>query len=450
MLTEMRCATRTKSSKNASTPRFVVGGCAFGGSAIAGVAPATTNRRVEADSFKSIESSPGRPDRTIDKHSTAPINSDSLSSASFAAARSSFATAQEMESVRSPPREVSVVENDIPLVEAHEFLKATGECYSITTAIVNFRFRRLFLQQHATRVTGVRKRRPSGPRSQPQLVEGVIFGIALKSVLSAARVSPSKKGSLEAIRHLVEFLDPVGQAMDGVAPPDKEHLVNGLASHRIDRRQRAVLHDSRERKTERTFLGRTGLKDVAFGATAAVVCAHVLLSRCCTDPDRLIECLGFCLKRLHHLLKGWFVDCGSYTVELNHRSLRAEERAAARGLSAVADASRDALQRGLRPMDALQLHLFAVRSAVWMDGDCTGYPLSTPPSPRPIALSALPSDVDFDCAESESLCSSSQGRISWSPSSQNSFSSSASALSTATTEDWTWVGISVGSNLFSL
>ena len=228
-----------------------------------------------------------------------------------------------------------------------------------------FRFRRLLLQQSTPRVRETKRARLSRPESQSHLIEGVIFGMSLKNILLVSRVGSSKKQSLGAIRHILLFLHPAACALSVTNGTDRDHLVNGLAAHRIARRQRAVMHDSREGQATRTYLGRAGLKDVAFGATAAVICTHLLLRRLGLEAGIVATGMSVCLSRLNHLLRSWTVLSGPHTAELNHNSLYAEIRAVSRAQAAVIAATRAAGEQELTSDETLELQFQCIRTVVW-------------------------------------------------------------------------------------
>ena len=249
---------------------------------------------------------------------------------------------------------------------------AAGEGYCLRREghAAPLHLRRLVLgeQRRPRSSNGVRKPRASrrGSRLTPSV--GAIFGATLKSVLDYSGVQPSKRDLIEALRHAARFLAPTRAAVENCPGDDRPHLANGLMAHRVASAQRRRLEESREPEGARTYLGRNGLKDIAVGATAAVLASHHVMSvRRSADAPALLASVSDALERIGKLLSNWPVsaDCDD---DWHTASLRAEKRALERARASGVAAAREALARRLDHAGELQLHLEWMRSAAWPRG----------------------------------------------------------------------------------
>lgn len=292
------------------------------------------------------------------------------------------------------------------------------------------RLRQLYLGDVRTRSkNGVRKRRPSAAEARLSASIGAIFGATLKSVLEFAGVPPTKADSVRALRCLTRFFEPAADAMASVSGADRQHLANGLAAHRVASKQRRMLPECAEPQAARSYLGRNSLKDVAFGATAAVLVAHYVMSERGVDAAAVAESLQRATAHVDELLRQWPVG-GSSSGD----ALRAEARAMARVRAAAVAAASLAAAQQLPRGEALRLQFEWIKAAAWPRGavcclethealceqlrsgardGCDGAPMQPPLLAMP--LGALPSEAwlasggGSDSSCSGSSCSGSSG-----------------------------------------
>ena len=235
-------------------------------------------------------------------------------------------------------------------------------------------------QMHLRRLVLSSKRRPrsAGGIRKPRLGRaasrltpsvGAIFGATLKSVLDYSGVEPRKRPLLDALRHAARFLAPAKPAMDQCAGADRQHLADGLMAHHVASAQRRGLVENREAKGERSYLGRNGAKDIAVGATAAILVAHYLMSVLnILDADAALAGLERSLARAGALLAGWPVGGGA-DDQWHVEALRAEERTLGRVRAAAAAATAAATAQRLPSCAVLQLQLDWMRAAAWPRGE---------------------------------------------------------------------------------
>ena len=222
--------------------------------------------------------------------------------------------------------------------------------------------------------TGIKKKRPTAAASRLASSIGTIFGSTLKSVLEYSGVKPSKGESLQALRHLVRFLSPAASAVASVSGADRLHLANGLGVHRVCSKQTRMLPESQEAQLSRSYLGRNGLRDIAFGATAAVLTAHYVMSALGHDAATVADNLQRSAKAVDELLGQWPVASGSVASGDWHvHSLRAEARAIRRARAAAMAAASVAEAQKLPMAAALHLQFEWMRAAAWPRGTvCDG------------------------------------------------------------------------------
>lgn len=236
--------------------------------------------------------------------------------------------------------------------------------------------RRLVLgaQKRERSANGIRKQRLSAKASRLTSSIGTIFGSTLKSVLDYSGVKPSKGESLQALRHLVRFLSPAASAVSSVTGDDRLHLANGLGVHRVSTKQTRMMAESVESQAERSFLGRNGLRDVSFGATAAVLTAHYIMRALGHDATKVAANLQQSAKAIDELLGQWPAVAGSVASGDWHvGALRAEARAIRRARAAAMAAASIAEAQQLPTEAALHLQFEWMRAAAWPRGTtCDG------------------------------------------------------------------------------
>lgn len=328
--------------------------------------------------------------------------------------------------------------------------------------------RRLILSHKTQRAAAVKgkisKRRSSaGATSASSLTPtvGAIFGSTLKSVLEFSGVAPSKGATVRALRHLVHFFAPPRDALASIRGDDAEHLLNGMGAHRVASMQRHMLAECAEHAGSRSYIGRNGYKDVAFGATAALLVAHYIMSVTGADAQGVAEGLRRCADDVDHQLRHWPISDSAQHAEWHAAALAAEERALSRARAAAVTAATFAEANQLSRADALRMQFEWMRAAAWPAGErCDvgaqagaiarlirgervgdGAPVAEAPlsamPPRALALSALPSIAWLDAGPSG--CRSGAGETSSedasSPSSRGTGSSSFSFSSLGSVAD---------------
>jgi len=251
--------------------------------------------------------------------------------------------------------------------------RASDEGYALKSCngghSLNLRRLVLGTQKRERSANGIRKKRPTVAASRLASSVGTIFGSTLKSVLEYSGVSPSKGQSLEALRHLVRFLTPAASAVASVSSSDRLHLANGLGVHRVAGKQARMLPESREAQISRSFLGRNGLRDIAFGATAAVLTAHYIMSVLGTDATTVADNLQRSAKAVDDLLGQWAPAAGTVGAGDWHLpALRAEARAIRRARAAAVAAASVAAAQKLPTAAALHLQFEWMRAAAWPRG----------------------------------------------------------------------------------
>lgn len=247
----------------------------------------------------------------------------------------------------------------------------SGEGYELKQGDAGhpLRLRRLALgtEKRQRSANGIRKQRVSAKASRLATSAGTIFGSTLKSVLDYSGVSPSKGESLQALRHLVRFLTPAATAVASVGGSDRLHLANGLGVHRVSSKQTRFLPESIESQAHRSFLGRNGLRDVAFGATAAVLTAHYIMSALGADASTVADNLQQSARAIDDLLGQWPTSSTVFGDTQVH-ALRAEARAIRRARAAAVAAASVAEAQGLPKAAALHLQFEWMRAAAWPRG----------------------------------------------------------------------------------
>ena len=289
----------------------------------------TLARLLKSTSFLATHRSEGNPDSMMENSKTMVISSDSVTSDSFAPSSNSWATANAMDSVRSPPKEESV--SDAPGVEVNtdteaaadddcvdgvaevisSFSSYRGSAHTVNQQTIKqvacngyginrpycssslsltrpaLQFRQLVLTEPSdpsNQSRESRKRssdgmsvgRAKGRTSTITLTRGTIFGSTLKSILDFVGVPLTRQSCVTSIRCLLRFFEPTSYAISTLYGNDKPHLNNGMGAFCVAKRQVKYMHELREAK--RSFLSRVGLKEMAFGATASLLASYHLLS----------------------------------------------------------------------------------------------------------------------------------------------------------------------------
>lgn len=220
------------------------------------------------------------------------------------------------------------------------------------------------------RKAGVSKRRSTasaGARPRYPICFASIFGATLKTILDFSGVATDKKAETAgALHEMLQFLEPVSDAIGRVGGADQPHLVNGLATHRVSTKQRKLLAEC-DSADKNTWLARSGLKDVTMGVTAAVLVAHYVMAATGSDVAEVTANLTRCVELARALLNEW--DVSQYnTLSMHKAALGAEIRALERARAAATAAGAVAKATGLDRMTSLQLQLSYMRNAAWPAG----------------------------------------------------------------------------------
>ena len=240
---------------------------------------------------------------------------------------------------------------------------AQGRLYSLY-------LRRLLLGSggaHATRSSnGIRKSRREALACGASASVGTVFGATLKSIFEFAGVETTRVPSVRAMEQLVHFLAPARAQMPRVGGADRAHLASGLGSSCVHNKQKRHLRECIEPQAARSYLGRNGLKDVAFGATAAILAAHHIMRARGTEAEDVVACLDASTQSVDALLQGWSVgEVRREQWECTFKALHAEQRAIARARCAAV-AARATIAAELLPVDdGLRLCLDWMRASAW-------------------------------------------------------------------------------------
>ena len=354
----------------------------------------------------------GSAERQMLVNSTIPMSSESSSCSSLAAASSSFAIANETANERSEPIEdrASVAAApfgiDIPSnlytdeyqVSRDEVRRSSIESFTISRngQIGPLRIRRFMFSTdgpYARRKKmemckeGVRiRKRPVKPRKNSVLVDpskgsdksgaeasgrhsicfATTFGATLKTVLDFAGISCEKKSQVAAaLDDMAEFLNPVSKNMEHMSGADRDHLVNGLATRSVCRKQTKVLSECQiDRRLRGTWLYKSGQANVTLGATAAIIVAHYVLAVTGSQPNEVIDNLTRSITVTRNILDQWDTSCFAKS-SMYSEALGAELRALERARASAAAAERVASSQKLDRLSALHLQLSYMRSAAW-------------------------------------------------------------------------------------
>lgn len=363
-----------------------------------------------ANSLENTTSALGSADRKMEVNNTIPISSESSSCCSRAAASSSFAIAKETANERSDPIEerASVaaapfgiaIPNDT-LVSGYKLSKvdveeASNEGFTVSRngQLGPLRLRRFlfstkgsyaspYKRQKDTEGRRHRKRYrpPSDSNSnscrrqktsnenrggRESICFATTFGATLKTVLDFTGISFERKREVaSALDDMAAYLSPVSQNVDQVCGSDRDHLINGLATRRVGRRQSKRLAECQfDRRMKRSWLYKTGQSHVTLGATAAILVAHYVLAVTGSQPDEVIENLTRSITVTRNLLDQW--NTRAFTIDKMYaEALGAEIRALERARASAAAAQRVAASAGLDRLTALHLQLCYMREAAW-------------------------------------------------------------------------------------
>lgn len=353
-------------------------------------------------SFESTTTALGSAERHTDVRNTMPMSSASSICSSRAAASNSLAIANETAKLKSDPidERASVaaaplgiaITSNIDVAETTllkgEVKDASSEGFTISR---NGQIGGLKLRRFVFSTSGA----PSASRKRQRCYEGVrtrdrstsassskkakydrksicfatTFGATLKTVLDFTGISTEKKRVVaEALDEMAAFMSPVSESVDQISGDDRGHLINGLATRTVSRKQTTYLPECRvDQRMKNTWLYRSGQANVTLGATAAILVAHYVLAATGSQPNEVIDNLTRSITTTRNLLDQWntskFSGDKMYMDALGSE-IRALERARA---SAVA-AERIASAQNLDRLTALHLQLVYMRQAAWPAG----------------------------------------------------------------------------------
>jgi hypothetical protein len=188
----------------------------------------------------------------------------------------------------------------------------------------------------------------------------------LKTVLDFAGISVQRKKIVaEALDDMAAFLTPVSKCVAHISGADKGHLVNGLATRTVGRKQIKYLKECQyDKEMRKTWLYRSGQANITLGATAAILVAHYVLAVTGSQPKEVIDNLTRSIGLTRNLLDVWntsvFSSDKMYTDALG-AEIRALERARASAIAAEKISSSQKLDR----LAALHLQLRYMREAAW-------------------------------------------------------------------------------------
>jgi hypothetical protein len=174
-----------------------------------------------------------------------------------------------------------------------------------------------------------------------------------------------KREVASALDDMAAYLSPVSQNVDQVCGSDRDHLINGLATRRVGRRQSKRLAECQfDRRMKRSWLYKTGQSHVTLGATAAILVAHYVLAVTGTEPEAAIDNLTRSITVTRNLLDQWNIR--SFSIDnMYAEALGAEIRALERARASAIAAQRVASSTGLDRLTALHLQLCYMREAAW-------------------------------------------------------------------------------------
>ena len=349
---------------------------------------------TRAVSTLAISSALGSADKQIEENSTTPTSSASPSCASLAAASSSFATANEIANVKSPPSAdsasvappLSSSDADMSQFEGYEVTdtelkQASSEGFELAREGQRgpMRIRRLlFLRNDAgKRASGISKgRKATSARSRLPICFSSIFGATLKTILDFSGIATEKKAeTAEALHEMSHFLGPVGDAIGKIDGQDRPHLINGLATQQVSSKQRKLLVECADKTQKNSWFHRSGLKDVTMGVTAGVLVAHYVMAATGCDAAQVTSNLTQCVDVSRELLKR--SNLSRFSSSSVHRAaLAAEIRALERARASAKAAEAVAASTGLDRLTALHLQLSYMRNAAYPKGAvcCGGAP----------------------------------------------------------------------------
>lgn len=353
--------------------------------------------------------------------STIPTSSESSICASFAAPSSSLAIANETAKDRSEPMEDRASDVGVPIdiasIRCHaspqadqhlmfrsEVESASSEGFSLERSgqIGPLRIRRFLFSksgpyhkppnqpkcregvrvrtrprsQHSNRDSGERQDEDEDERprrwsevlpSRHAVCFASTFGATLKTVLDFAGIDVTKSRKVaEALDDIAKFFDPVPDAVASMGGSDREHLLNGLATHALTRRQAKLLDEAAfDRMLRKTWLYKSGNNNVALGATAAILVAHYVLAVTGSEPHEVVTNLSRSVSVTRSLLQEWKSSSFKTSTDMYVDALASEIRALERAHAAAEAAERVAKRHGMDRLTSLHLQLSYMRSAAW-------------------------------------------------------------------------------------
>jgi len=357
-------------------------------------------------SVESTTSARGSADRHTDVSKTMPISSASSICSSRAAASSSFAIAKDTAKDRSDPMEESAsvaaapfgiaIDADVSCsgynghnLKRGEIARASAEGFTVSKEgqLGPLRLRRFVFsstgpyskpEKRVKCMEGTRHRKRIRPSSEDsESFRGVgggrssicfatTFGATLKTVLDFAGIGIEKKKRVaDALDDMADFLSPISNNINHISGSDRDHLVSGLATQSVGRRQQKFLSECEvDTQLKKTWLYKSGQANVTLGATAAILVAHYVLAVTGSRPNEVIDNLTRSITVTRNLLEQWNSQCFATNIVYG-QALGAEIRALERARASALTAERVAAAQGLDRLTSLHLQLSYMREAAW-------------------------------------------------------------------------------------
>lgn len=192
------------------------------------------------------------------------------------------------------------------------------------------------------------------------------FGATLRTVLDFAGIDSKKKQEVaEALDDMASFFSPVAVSAEQISGEDRDHLLSGLATHRVDRRQSVLLSECEvDKALRKTWLYKSGQANVTLGATAAILVSHYVLAVTGSNPADIITNLTRSINKTRSVLNSWDISDFAHS-KLHMDALGAEIRALERARASAVAAERIAREACLDRLSALHLQLGFMRRAAW-------------------------------------------------------------------------------------
>ena len=319
---------------------------------------------------------------TIESMSTDAMSSSSDSCASRAASSSSRPMPKETENARSEPKLPSALSAMAPVVDAHlggevvhfalvdaalresHYLPARLAWQAPSAGGALLVLRRLLVAPRSTGRSGgpLRTEHRRGVNETQHCSDGTVYGCTMGNLMQHCRNPVNKRPLKTSMALLRKVLLGASRALGRTTGPDVEHLVRGMACHRVLKAQGKRL---RELRKAPAIDSKTGHVGQVVGAALSVLVAFECMAEHKPDRAGLGAQLGASLRDAHGAVSRWrlpdvYDDC-------MREAMRAESRALERAQLAVARAQ--LVGKKLPECEAVRLQLDCYRRAVWPAGE---------------------------------------------------------------------------------